>query len=182
MEEDIKILEEYLKPRLNAKTHLGYEVVRYPELEAIENLIKGYRELDKDNNDLRRLYRRTVVKLKENGHEEVADYFLAQINEVPTFVVEDDIDYYAEYYKMKTKIRELEKCLEVTSKSLNNVAYDQIPLAIQDLIVSSIPKSKIKEKIKEIEQLIEYEKQYGNVANREKLEFKKEIYMELMEE
>ena len=96
-------------------------------VDAIENLIKGYRELDKDNNDLRRLYRRTAVKLKEKGHEEVAGYFLAQINEVPTFTIEDDIDYYAEYYKMKTKIRELEKCLEVTSKSLNNVAYDQIP-------------------------------------------------------
>ena len=43
-------------------------------------------------------------------------------------------------------------------------------------------KSKIKKKIEEIDQLIEYEKQYGNVANREKLEFKKEIYMELMED
>ena len=50
--------------------------------------------------------------------------------------------------------RELEECLEVTSKSLNNVAYDQIPIAIQDLIVNSIPKSKIKEKIEEYKKLI----------------------------
>ena len=52
--------------------------------------------------------------------------------------------------RIKDRYRELEKCLEVTSKSLNNVAYDQIPLAIQDLKVSSISKSKIKEKIEKL--------------------------------
>ena len=56
------------------------------------------KELDKTNNDLRLLYRRTANKLLENGKTELAGYFLAQINEVPTFTVDDDIDYYKEYY------------------------------------------------------------------------------------
>ena len=62
--------------------------------------------------------------------------------------------------------RELEECLEVTSKSLNNVAYDQIPLAIQDLKVSSIPKSKVKEKIEEYQlNMKKYEYADKNIFN-----------------
>lgn len=41
---------------------------------------------------------------------------------------------------------ELKKCLEVTSKALDNVAYDQIPIAIADLM---IPKALVEEKIEE---------------------------------
>ena len=141
MEEDIKILEEFktkgydlLLMEYGDRNKANLKIER-----ALENLIKGYRELDKDNNDLRRLYRRTAVKLKENGHEEVADYFLAQINEVPTFVVEDDIDYYTEYYKMKTKIRQLEEGCKTC------VIRDDL----HDYVENSIPKSKIKEKFDE---------------------------------
>ena len=72
---------------------------------ALDEVIQKLKELDKDNNDLRRLYRRTAIKLEEKGYEELAGYFLAQINEVPTFVVEDDIDYYEEYHKLKEKLR-----------------------------------------------------------------------------
>lgn len=43
-------------------------------------------------------------------------------------------------------------------------------------------KNFIEEKIKEIDTKIEYEKVYGNVANREKLEVKKEIYEEILME
>lgn len=41
MEEDIKILEEYLEPRLKNlyNCEFGYEVIRCKELEAIKNLI-----------------------------------------------------------------------------------------------------------------------------------------------
>mgnify|MGYP001851973496 CR=1 FL=1 len=62
---------------------------------------KKIKELDKTNNDLRLLYRRTANKLLENGKDELTRYFLAQINEVPTFTVDEDIDYYEEYYKLK---------------------------------------------------------------------------------
>ena len=42
--------------------------------------------------------------------------------------------------------------------------------------------SELNAKIKEIESEIEYQKQYGNVTTREKLEYKKEIYLELLED
>lgn len=102
MEEDIKILEDKLK--LNVATKFDWFGEK--ESQALENLIKEYKQKDKDNNDLRKLYRRTAAKLRENGKEELADYFLAQINEVPTFTVDDDIDYYEEYYKQRKKIKE----------------------------------------------------------------------------
>ncbi len=76
--------------------------------QAIKNILKELGNLDKTNNDLRLLYRRTAKKLQENGKEELAEYFLAQIYEVPTFVVDDDIDYYKEYHKQKERITELE--------------------------------------------------------------------------
>lgn len=37
-----------------------------------------------ENKNLRDLYLRTAKKLDENGKEELADYFLAQIGAVPT--------------------------------------------------------------------------------------------------
>lgn len=76
--------------------------------QAIKNILRELSNLDKTNNDLRLLYRRTAKKLQENGKEELAEYFLAQIDEVPTFVVDDDIDYYKEYHKQKERITELE--------------------------------------------------------------------------
>lgn len=40
--------------------------------------------LQEENKNLRDLYLRTAKKLDENGKEELADYFLAQIGAVPT--------------------------------------------------------------------------------------------------
>lgn len=97
MEEDIKFIKYYINEYV-AVDDIGIED-DFKFQDAIENLIKAYKQKDKDNNDLRRLYRKTAEKLRENGKEEMADYFLAQINEVPTFVVDSDIDYYTEYYK-----------------------------------------------------------------------------------
>ena len=76
--------------------------------QAIKNILRELSNLDKTNNDLRLLYRRTAKKLQGNGKEELAEYFLAQIDEVPTFVVDDDIDYYKEYHKQKERVTELE--------------------------------------------------------------------------
>ena len=82
--------------------------------------------------------------------------------------------------------RELEECVEVSSKTLNNVAYDQIPIAIQDLVVSSIPKSKIKEKIEEYKQEMKEirAKEKGLIWNHRlhKLDYAIEVLQELMED
>lgn len=95
MQENIDIIKELLQ---GAKVNGIYAGNKY--FHSVEKMLEDYKKLDEDNNDLRRLYRRTAVKLKEKGHEELAGYFLAQINEVPTFVVEDDIDYYSEYHRL----------------------------------------------------------------------------------
>ena len=80
------------------------------------------------------LYRRTAKKLQENGKEELAEYFLAQIDEVPTFVVDDDIDYYKEYHKQKERITELE--------AENHIQRSQLMTAFDR---GFIPKKKIQE-------------------------------------
>lgn len=45
-----------------------------------------YSGLKEENERLRDLYWRTARRLSENGKVELADYMLAQINAVPTFV------------------------------------------------------------------------------------------------
>lgn len=54
-------------------------------LNLIEKLVNENNRLVQDNLDLDKLYRRTAEKLKENGKEELANYFLAQIGAVPTW-------------------------------------------------------------------------------------------------
>lgn len=178
MEEDIKILEDKLK--LNVATKFDWFGEK--EFQALENIIKEYKQKDKDNNDLRKLYRRTAAKLRENGKEELADYFLAQINEVPTFTVDDDIDYYEEYYKQKEKIKELEGMLKNRIKYTNELEKD----LFENCANYVISKSKIKEKLKEIEkqevQELKGLKGQDRYYIKQKFIYKKSILEELLEE
>ena len=80
--------------------------------QAIDKVVSEYKRLDEENNDLRKLYRRTAEKLKDNGKDELTRYFLAQINEVPTFTVDSDIDYYEGYYNFKAKIEKIRNILK----------------------------------------------------------------------
>ena len=67
---DIKELEESIKEAYRCYDYgLDYNPLSKGIAEIIEHLIKEYKEKDKDNNDLRRLYRRTAIKLKENEKE-----------------------------------------------------------------------------------------------------------------
>ena len=63
-------------------------------------------QLEKENDDLRRIYQNTYKKYLENGNEEMAHYFMAQIDACPTFYVEPVIDYYKEYYRLENIIKE----------------------------------------------------------------------------
>lgn len=83
------------------------DILNEQERLALQNLISSYEKENKDNNDLRKLYRRTAEKLAENNKKELADYFLAQIDEVPTFTVDESIDYYSEYYRLLKVIRDI---------------------------------------------------------------------------
>lgn len=80
--------------------------------QAIDKVVSEYKRLDEENNDLRKLYRRTAEKLQDNGKDELARYFLAQINECPTFTVDSDIDYYEGYYSLKAKIEKIRNILK----------------------------------------------------------------------
>ena len=66
-----------------------------------------YEKLKRDNNDLRRIYLNTARTLRENGHEELANYFLAQIDAIPTFTCET-----FDWYKIATEDeRVIKACL-----------------------------------------------------------------------
>lgn len=173
MEENIKIIEEFIEA-----VEEEYEVVR--EKQSFEKFIKAYKQKDKENNDLRRLYRRTAEKLRENGKEELADYFLAQINEVPTFTVDDDIDYYEEYYKLLSRNKELEEengKLKEHCKTLTKEKQELTTLALD-----SIPKSLVEEKIEELDKLIiETQKELGSASKEYTIYvYQKSILQELL--
>lgn len=73
--------------------------------------------------------------------------------------------------------KELEEKWNKDTHTLQNA----LDLANADKINNYIPVSLIKEKIEEIDKEIEYQKLYGNVAKREKLETKKEHFLEILE-
>lgn len=47
IEEDIRIVEEYLKPRLNVKMNFSYETIRLNELQAMKNILNEYKKNQK---------------------------------------------------------------------------------------------------------------------------------------
>ena len=93
----------------------------YIEYNNLKNQLLDYiKELKKDNNDLRRIYLNTAKKLEENGNDELARYFLAQIDMTPTFTVDPAIDYYKEYYKLLDKIKWLEQEIDDLEMQIGN--------------------------------------------------------------
>lgn len=121
-----------------------YQKSIYKALGIIEKQQKEIERLDKDNNELKRIYKNTAEHLSKIGNTELSDYFYAQIDLVPTFCVGDIIDYYEEYYKQKEIIKELE--LEI--KDLKSKTQIISPLYVKENYIS---KELIREKIKEIE-------------------------------
>lgn len=59
---------------------------------AIETVLQELKNKTEDNLQLINLYKKTAKKLRENGKDELADYFLAQIDAIPTFSVESSYD------------------------------------------------------------------------------------------
>lgn len=76
--------------------------------------------------------------------------------------------------------KEQKECLEKTSQALDNIVYDQIPIAISDLKLSSIPKFLIEEKIEELkDKANRIVGTYQYADSDEALENKKEKVIEL---
>lgn len=125
IDKDIEIVKEFIKKDYEPWSFYEKQGDELFELqEAIENVLSELEKKDKDNNDLRRLYRRTSEKLIENGKEELADYFLAQINEAPTFAV-DDIDYYTEYYKQQKELKTYKKIAEKLALTILEIDVEE---------------------------------------------------------
>lgn len=68
--------------------------------------------LEAINNDLRKIYRNTYQKLFESGKDELANYFMAQIDDCPTFYVEPIIDYAKEWKDYKSRHDEVIELLK----------------------------------------------------------------------
>ena len=65
--------------------------------------MEDFKKIKEQNNDLRKIYRNTYNKLFENGNDELARYFQAQIDDCPTFYVEPIIDYAKEWKDYKSR-------------------------------------------------------------------------------
>jgi hypothetical protein len=119
MEEDIKILEEYIEPRLKNlyNCEFGYEVIRGKELQAIENLLKRYKELEEINGTLSSAINISVAHNKES---------------IPISVIQntlDDIDRELEAYK---KLVELGK--ETDCEYYDNVANLRTKQVLKEIL------------------------------------------------
>lgn len=76
----------------------------------------------------------------------------------------------------------IEKLTKVRPEMLNKEALKLFNTIMAVLDERDIWIEKINNKISSLDEEIEYQKQYGNVITREKLEYKKEIYLELLED
>lgn len=73
--------------------------------DEIDELLKENENLVQDNLDLIDLYKRTAIHLRKIGKKELANYFLAQIGETPTF---GTMDLYRNWIN-RSKVEELRK-------------------------------------------------------------------------
>lgn len=100
--------------------NIQYEIIGdneyYKEVKLLideeQELVEEIERLQKENNDLRKLYQRTYKHLFEIGNDELARYFQAQIDECKTFYVEPIIDYYEETKRLHSIIKEVRELLE----------------------------------------------------------------------
>lgn len=102
---------------------------KYQMYEDLDNMSNELEKLKKENNDLRRIYQNTYKKYLENGNEEMAHYFMAQIDACPTFYVAPIIDYYKEYHKLENIIKE-------AIEYINKVGFPDWEDKLQDICVS----------------------------------------------
>ena len=95
----------------------------------IEEKDKEIERLKNKNNDLRKIYRNTYNRLFQNGNDELAEYFQAQIDDCPTFYVEPIIDYAKEWRDYQARIDkalQLNEIIDKKLRSVNSVAYYEL--------------------------------------------------------
>ena len=130
MEEDIKILEEFLKNMKKDKTYSSKGFYKH-----LENLIKGYRKLEEKNKELKASH---IITHNKVSDEEKAKLFDVIDNSIDTFLD-----------KIETKKEQGCKLLECKLVDKNI----KLNKEIIDLKHNSIPKSKIKEILEELKEI-----------------------------
>lgn len=144
--------------------------------------------------DIEKVYKLKINKLEEENsklqenNEEIKEKFLRNIEETEKLkkqlqsnirVFNKTIDEQNKKIKeLEEENKELKECLEVTSKALDNVAYDQIPIAIADLM---IPKALVEEKIEELEDEICGDDEYLGDRQCIELELLEKVQKKLLE-
>lgn len=78
IEKAIKILEEFVNidrsMRSEAEYFSDYDKFCEERCVAIENLIKGYKELQKENKTLKDIYFETVIRQNQENKKEATEY------------------------------------------------------------------------------------------------------------
>ena len=132
----IEILEGYHQ-KGGFYNDIPVEIMNVVENELEEKDTK-IEKLKQENNDLRKLYKKTYKHLFEKGNDELASYFQAQIDDCPTFYVEPIIDYSEEYKRLNNIINELEK--DMKEKYHSEIDY-QSKIMRSDLMQGDYPVS-----------------------------------------
>ena len=114
---------------------------------------------------------------KENG-EFGGRYISGNLFEKDFIAIEHLIKAYKE---LKEENAILKKANNISDNVTINDITNFMNKSLEDFNKEYIPVSLVKEKIEEIDKEIEYQKLYGNVAKREKLETKKEHFLEILE-
>ena len=86
---------------------------------------KEYQQLIQDNLDLISLYKRTATHLREIGKEEMALYFLAQINETPTIGTMDLYDNWINRNKVEEAFKDIEDYFDRLNGPDEDIRYIQ---------------------------------------------------------
>ena len=77
---------------------------------AIETVLQELKNKTEDNLQLVNLYKKTARKLKETGKDELADYFLAQIDAIPTFSIGSSYDQWIKISELEELYNQMKTC------------------------------------------------------------------------
>lgn len=90
MEEDIKILKEIKEEYDDAFGTMIYRPhsMDTNEVRALQNILNRLEQLEKENEELKTTYRKIAAHFNKTGKEELAEYMLAQIEDIPVWTVD----------------------------------------------------------------------------------------------
>lgn len=149
MEEDIKILEEFIE---DSKDYIHYIITR-DELGALEHLIKAYKELKEENEKLKSdnlEYQRTQDIFDERTYRK--KYLEERRKEEPNLLYPDSDEIYKRYYKLKEENAILKKAHNISENVTIQDITNIMNKSLEDFTKEYIPVSLVEETIEELKQ------------------------------